>query len=207
MYKFKGALIFLAVILVSTFMLPAILSPASYGDSRGNGLISTPKQIGFILQNPIVYTKILLGSTFGQFIDKFFGISTIVKMGSIGNAPFVCLVLVDIIMVVLALVNLDYKKLRLNKYQRGFILLMIFAVNCLIWTALYLSYTEVGAEVIQGVQGRYFLPLLIILLACCQINKFKLKVDKNQLIFGLSMTMSIILLVTVYLVALTHFSI
>lgn len=207
MYKFKGALIFLAVILVSTFMLPAILSPASYGDSRGNGLISTPGQIGFILKNPIVYTKILLGSTFGQFVDKFFGVSTIIRMGYIGSAPFAFLIILDALMVFFAFTNLDQEELKLNRYQRGLILFILFSVNCLIWTALYLSFTAVGSNVIQGVQGRYFLSLLIILLGCCQINKFKLKVDKNQLIFGLSMTMSIILLVTVYLVALTHFCI
>lgn len=159
------------------------------------------------MKNPIVYTKILLGSTFGQFVDKFFGVSTIIRMGYIGSAPFAFLIILDALMVFFAFTNLDQEELKLNRYQRGLILFILFSVNCLIWTALYLSFTAVGSNVIQGVQGRYFLSLLIILLGCCQINKFKLKVDKNQLIFGLSMTMSIILLVTVYLVALTHFCI
>lgn len=207
MYKFKGALIFLAVILVSTFMLPTLLSPTVAGDQRGTGVTSVAGQLGYILSNPIVYTGLLLGSTFGQFVDKFFGVSTIIRMGYIGSAPFAFLIILDALMVFFAFTNLDQEELKLNRYQRGLILFILFSVNCLIWTALYLSFTAVGSNVIQGVQGRYFLSLLIILLGCCQINKFKLKVDKNQLIFGLSMTMSIILLVTVYLVALTHFCI
>ena len=32
-------------------------------------------------------------------------------------------------------------------------------LNCLVWTALYLSFTPVGADVIRGVQGRYYLPV------------------------------------------------
>lgn len=207
MYKFKGALIILAIVLVSTFVLPAILSPSTYGDSRGAGLISTPKQISYILKNPLVYTGLLLGSTFGQFIDKFFGSLSIIKMGYIGDAPFIFLIILDALMIFFGFMNLDQEDLKLDKYQRCFIIFILFAVNCLIWTAMYLSFTAVGSNVILGVQGRYFLPLLIILLVCCQMNKLKLKVDKNQLIFGLSITMSIILLVIVYLVALTHFCI
>lgn len=207
MYKFKGALIFLAIILVSTFMLPTLLSPTVAGDQRGTGVTSIAGQLSYVLSNPIAYTGLLLGSTFGQFIDKFFGSLSIIKMGYIGSAPFIFLIILDALMIFFAFTNLDQEELKLNRYQRGFLLFILFAVNCLIWTALYLSFTAVGSNVIQGVQGRYFLPLLIILLVCCQINKFRLKVDKNQLIFGLSMTMSIILLVTVYLVALTHFCI
>lgn len=31
----------------------------------------------------------------------------------------------------------------------------------LVWTALYLSFTEVGKSVISGVQARYYLPLFL----------------------------------------------
>ena len=34
-------------------------------------------------------------------------------------------------------------------------------VLVLIWTALYLAFTEVGEVVIKGVQGRYYIPLLL----------------------------------------------
>lgn len=33
----------------------------------------------------------------------------------------------------------------------------------MIWTALYISFNEIGATSIQGVQGRYYHPLLILL--------------------------------------------
>jgi uncharacterized membrane protein len=38
--------------------------------------------------------------------------------------------------------------------------LAIFLTLCAIFDAEYLSWTQVGAPMIQGVQGRYFLPLL-----------------------------------------------
>lgn len=42
-------------------------------------------------------------------------------------------------------------------------LVCIFMVIGLIWTALYLSFTEVGMTTIAGVQGRYYLPFLFLL--------------------------------------------
>ena len=47
----------------------------------------------------------------------------------------------------------------LSALQRGAALLLGFATLCLVWTALYLSFTPVGADVIRGVQGRYYLPV------------------------------------------------
>jgi hypothetical protein len=37
----------------------------------------------------------------------------------------------------------------------------------LIFAALYLGWTPVGAPVVEGVQGRYFLPLLAALVLVC----------------------------------------
>lgn len=49
-------------------------------------------------------------------------------------------------------------------------MIQIALVVALIWTALYLSYTEVGEEVIAGVQARYYLPF-----SCYYLYVFKIK--------------------------------
>ncbi len=45
-------------------------------------------------------------------------------------------------------------------------IIMTFGMCAVIWTSMYVSYTPVGADVIKGVQGRYFTPLFLPLLLC-----------------------------------------
>jgi hypothetical protein len=44
--------------------------------------------------------------------------------------------------------------------QRIWVFLMVGAASVLIWTSMYVAFTEPGAEEIGGVQGRYFIPLM-----------------------------------------------
>ena len=66
-------------------------------------------------------------------------------------------------------------------------------VIVLIWTALYLSFTEVGKTVISGVQARYYLPFLFGVYMCFRTDKIvnNMKKDVYQMII---MTISVILL-------------
>ena len=38
---------------------------------------------------------------------------------------------------------------------------MIFGVVCVIWTSLYGTFSVVGAAAIDGVQARYYIPLML----------------------------------------------
>lgn len=62
---------------------------------------------------------------------------------------------------------------------------MLFFIACtvvLIWTALYLSFTEVGYTAIVGVQARYYLPFIFMIYLCLQNDKIecKMKVENYQ---------------------------
>ena len=51
-------------------------------------------------------------------------------------------------------------------------------VIAMIWTALYLSFTEVGKTVIAGVQARYYLPFIFVLYLCFHNDKINVKFNK-----------------------------
>ena len=51
-------------------------------------------------------------------------------------------------------------KNKFKPYQLVWITLVTIAVIGLIFTSLYVQWTTVGKESISGVQGRYFLPIL-----------------------------------------------
>ncbi len=50
---------------------------------------------------------------------------------------------------------------------------MIFIAMVLIWTALYLSFTPVGQDSVDGVQPRYYFPLAIPFLLLFSNGKIK----------------------------------
>ena len=49
----------------------------------------------------------------------------------------------------------------------------------MIWLAMYLSFTPVGDNAIAGVQARYYLPLLYVVLALVGSKKIKVVCDKK----------------------------
>ena len=58
------------------------------------------------------------------------------------------------------------------------ILVAIVSVVFLIELALYLTWMPVGAQIIEGVQGRYFIPITFMATLLLQNSKFKIKLFK-----------------------------
>ena len=61
-----------------------------------------------------------------------------------------------------------------TKTVRNAIRILVIGIVVLIWTALYLDYTPVGASSIDGVQARYYTPLLFPILLSCHSDRFVL---------------------------------
>ena len=85
-----------------------------------------------------------------------------------------------------------YKKPEAKELGRGsrwWMAACLAAVVVLIWTAMYLSFTGVGFGMINGVQGRYFVPMFLLMAAL--INPRKIvntaePVRYNLMILGLN---------------------
>lgn len=43
---------------------------------------------------------------------------------------------------------------------------MVSGMSAVVWTSLYLSFNAVGSRVIEGVQNRYFTPVLFLFFIC-----------------------------------------
>ena len=61
---------------------------------------------------------------------------------------------------------LEKSKYRLKKLHKIWLLLITFGIICLVCFAMYLGWTVPTSLLIDGVQGRYFLPVLILPLLC-----------------------------------------
>lgn len=71
----------------------------------------------------------------------------------------------------------EKNEIAFNTKQRIGTLVIALGTILLVFTALYISWTEVGAGIVVGVQGRYFIPVAILigLCLCLKENYIKIK--------------------------------
>lgn len=156
-YLFKGILTVLTMLMVMSFALPAATSSVSESADTRGGDTGTMRQMKVVFSHPVRYTKILLSSIGSKLIDYTIGSNSMSIIGHLDVSRFS-----NAIMVFLTFVAFTDKNGKILKIkQKIWTGLILFAVTCLIWTALYLSFTPVGASAIEGVQGRYFIPFTV----------------------------------------------
>ena len=85
---------------------------------------------------------------------------------------------------------------------------MILVIG-LVWTALYISFTEAGIEEILGTQARYYYPFIFIFYLCFQTDKIKntIELEKYQMmIMVITFTASMLsLMITISLASRKSF--
>ena len=64
-------------------------------------------------------------------------------------------------------------KEHLNKKQMAFVIAISLIIILLVFTSLFVQWTPIASDVIEGVQGRYFLPILPLIFIC--LGKIKIK--------------------------------
>ncbi|MBQ5950877.1 MAG: DUF2142 domain-containing protein [Lachnospiraceae bacterium] len=170
LYLMKGAVILAFLALIGTFVLPMLSGGDYMSDSRG-GDTSSGSQLSHILADPVGYAKLLLGSIFGTMPRFLLGYPIYGQLGHLPVSParwaFPVIVLGSLF------ADAPEKKGQLTWLQRFIFLLLTGTCMVLIWTALYMSYTPVGAPYIAGVQPRYYLPLLLPVFAIFFTDRLK----------------------------------
>jgi len=64
---------------------------------------------------------------------------------------------------------------------------LLFTTICLVWTALYIAFTPVGAAEILGVQSRYYIPLAVPLMFMLRNPKIASNISPiilNRIVFA-----------------------
>ena len=172
---FKICAIFVMLVLASTFVLP-ILSGGLASDIRG-GDTSVSGQIGFLLNNPLKAIAIILLFIFNQLPNLVFEpTSSFVSLGMAASSGLIydlCSPVVPMVGVLSFLVLLwatfgtvlDKKTIITKRTKLGIAIIYLILVGSTT-ASMYLSFTAVGGMRVDGMQPRYlmpFLPLLLIL--------------------------------------------
>lgn len=205
-YYFLFSLLLLCPII--THLLWSLVTGTLIASPKHESLLEK-EQLMYIVENPIVFLKILI-NTFRQY--SFFYLNSFI--GSLGwldtNFPMIFIALYFLMLIIVAIfdtnpkINFNYK-FKLYWAVIGVICVVIIATSIyIIWTSLP-NIGSIGHPIILGIQGRYFIPIAILLLSifylnahgniCYQNLKFKvLNFIPNICIFSCVYTLLVILL-------------
>lgn len=178
----KILLLGVCALLVMSFVLPATGGQME-GDSRG-GDTDVVLQLQLILQHPVTYAKILVHNVYETFNSYVLGTDSFASMAYLGIHKFSTLIALLVFGTAFTeprepMNTGNEKSLRILKIVSS---IMILGTVALIWTALYLSFTEVGSLSIKGVQGRYYIPLA--LSAFTVFYSDKIQVKWNRILYN-----------------------
>lgn len=184
---FRGILLVCFLLLLATFVMPTGGGGAeAISDTRG-GDTSVSRQLALIFSHPFAYASLLLRSIGENLVYCLFGKSVagnLAYRGVLRSGLWIC---PFIIFAIFTGNTREYGE-SLKKWQRLFIGILVFGVLCLVWTALYLSFTPVGENQINGVQARYYIPVLVpayLALQCTSVrNRMKMSVYHQILAAG-----------------------
>lgn len=199
---FKTAVSSVFLVLMSSFILPVLTKVANdiviEGDTRG-GNTSTSEQLKLILSHPYTYAKLLFSTiknSFGEYIIGSKALTTYFYAGDMnGNIH----ILASGTLLFTAIVNNNQtsKEEILPKFKLCIATISIFIFS-LIWTALYLSFTPVGENVINGVPPRYYFPICFLILGVLLNKKIIYSIKETNYIKSIIIIMTILSLSCTY---------
>lgn len=187
----KCGIVFICLAILSTFILPTVSNNMTADDRGGNTSVS--EQLKVITEHPIGYANVLKDTMLKNYSSNFLGTGTLLHLAYIpnNNANVYYLFLLLLLFVWAT----DYSKYSLKCSQRISIIVLLFGVILFVWTALYLAFTPIGLNTINGVQPRYFLPLLLPVLISIKPNSVKHNItDKYYNLFVIGIPTFIMLL-------------
>ena len=161
---FLSTLIILSVIsgIIWFFIIqsyPVAESNLTYNETYN---INLKEQVMNIIKNPMIFVTVL-NNTFkgGFYVEGIVGS----LMGWL-NIEISRLVTLGFIILLALAPFLDENKVTLNIKQKIWNIIIFLGTYTLIILAAYVSWTTVNSDKVMGVQGRYFLPIIILPLIC-----------------------------------------
>lgn len=143
-----------------------------------NSGVNAHDQIIFILTHPISYLSIVFRTffTYSQFyLITLMGTALSLLDVYINNTVLYSFIIFAAILFVTS--ENTESELKIDNFSRLIYVVLTLIIIGLIYTVEYVQWTAVKSPLIEGIQGRYFLPIL--LLSAFAIHNFSFKTTKN----------------------------
>ena len=167
-----GTLICIILVGVNYIYSTTLVNPSAQTYYEAQNVNGT-EQIKGVLSNPISFVKVLKNTIDVYGESYLFGMIA----SPLGWLDIVVSPLITIAFLVLVIFSsmIENNEVAFSRKQKIWNFLIVVGTALLIIGAMYISWTGVGAEVVEGVQGRYFIPLLPLLLLCVSMKQNYIK--------------------------------
>lgn len=161
---FKFVYIFLPIVLVVafwSFLIKGLYTP-----------VGAKSQLSFLLSSPLAFPKILVNTLFintNSYIFMFAGS----LLGWL-DTPLPDWLIYFYLIILILTALLDKNEIKINLKQKIVPLIIFIAISVSIFFLEYLTWTSVGNNKINGVQGRYFIPIAPLLFLSLYNNKLRI---------------------------------
>ena len=146
-----------------------------------NGRVNSKDQVIFILTNPIQYMVILFRTINFHFNIYYAGLSGDALGTYCVKASEIFIYAAIVITSMLFVSNKEgEKKVKIDVPTRIVCLIIFAGIAVLIYTSLYVQWTPLKSTFINGVQPRYFLPILILVAIIIDNDKIIIKDKLNR---------------------------
>lgn len=146
-----------------------------------NGGVNSKEQVMFILTHPIQYMVILFRTINFHFNIYYAGLSGDALGTYCVKASEIFIYAAIVITSMLFVSNReDEKKVKIDIPTRILCLIIFAGIAVLIYTSLYVQWTPLKSTFINGVQPRYFLPILILVAIIIDNDKIIIKDKLNR---------------------------
>lgn len=147
-------------------------------------------QLSFIMSHPKEFIGILLTDIY-ETITKYSQLSSFAwdRYGS----PVLALVNLIFIGIIFSFPMKDVEKVHL--WTKFGVVIITGLITILIYLSMYLTWTDVGAKNIAGVQGRYFVGIVMLMPIVLNYSRYLGEIKENQRTVLMPQVMGLILLV------------
>lgn len=135
-------------------------------------------QLELILKNPFRYMGVIL-NTISLYLNKYIVELLGHSLGRFDITLSDIYIFINLIILII-LVLCDNKNIKIDRSMRILSLFIFLSITLLTFTSLYLDWTEVYSFTIEGVQGRYFIPIILYLLISLSSNSFNMKIKEEN---------------------------
>lgn len=137
--------------------------------------VNSADQVIYILSNPFKYIEAIFTSIYKYFSYYIFGLVG----GSLCHFDVGLSDLFTFTILLLVILVCIFDTTKLKKYEKLYFGIIFLIVFLLIYTSLYVQWSPVGLDYVNGVQGRYFIPLLIPIFILTNATKLKYDLENK----------------------------
>jgi uncharacterized membrane protein len=163
---------------ILVLIVATILNMSLVGNNLLQAYPAIQQQKEFILSNPLEYL-IVIFNTLAVFLTEYFFQFTTGRTTMCHNNVYIPNVISFLywLILIIALFKDENVNINLKKYEKVSLVLIIISIVFIIFTSLYVQWTAtnfgIGVNCIYGIQGRYFTPIVFLLVLTKGVKKLK----------------------------------